>query len=51
VRGAGWYHDATDVCDGDELIYIDTAHVTPNGNRIAAERIREIIMAAPEGQS
>lgn len=50
LRGLGWFHDVTDIFDRDEFIYIDTAHVTPNGNRILAERIRQIIMAAPEAQ-
>ena len=37
------FHDLTDVFDRDEYIYIDYAHVSPNGNRYAAERILSVI--------
>ncbi len=33
----------TDAFDGDEYIYIDWCHVSPNGNRIIAERILELL--------
>lgn len=40
------FYDMTDVFDRDEYIYIDYAHVSPNGNRYAAERILSIIDAS-----
>ena len=38
-----WAYDFTDVFDGDDYIYIDEAHVTPNGTRRVAERLNGIV--------
>jgi hypothetical protein len=37
------FYDLANVFDRDEYIYVDYAHVSPNGNRYAAERILSII--------
>ena len=37
------FYDLTNVFDRDEYIYVDYAHVSPNGNRYAAERILSVI--------
>lgn len=37
------FYDLTDLFDRDEYIYVDYAHVSPNGNKYAAERILSII--------
>jgi hypothetical protein len=36
-------YDFTDVLDVDEYIYVDEAHVSPNGNRYVAERMMSIV--------
>jgi lysophospholipase L1-like esterase len=43
------FHDLTDLFDRNEYIYVDYAHVSPNGNRYAAERILSIIDAHSDG--
>jgi hypothetical protein len=44
LRQAGiTYTDLTDAFDGDELLYIDFAHVSPRGNEIAGKRIAELL--------
>ena len=40
---SGNVHDLTDVLNVDEYIYIDEAHVSPNGNRYIAERLVAIL--------
>ncbi len=47
--GLQGYFDVTNLFDRDEYIYIDYAHVSPNGNRYAAERILSIIDAGEGG--
>lgn len=45
-----WVHDLSQLYDRDEYIFVDAAHVSPNGNRLmAAElyRILEPLLAAP----
>jgi hypothetical protein len=42
--GRGWAFDLSDAFDGDEMLYIDWAHVTERGNRIVAERIVPILL-------
>jgi lysophospholipase L1-like esterase len=42
-RGIDWAYDFTDVFDGDEYVYIDECHVTPNGSRRVAERLDGIV--------
>jgi len=44
-RGAKWARDLSGAFDGDKPIYIDDAHVAPQGNRIIAEAMREAIAA------
>ncbi|MBC6422005.1 MAG: hypothetical protein GDA43_13325 [Hormoscilla sp. SP5CHS1] len=38
-RGHKWIVDYTDMFSHDEYIYIDKAHVSPNGNLIIAKQI------------
>ncbi|MFT4739255.1 MAG: hypothetical protein ACI83B_000285 [Sediminicola sp.] len=38
-----WVYLMTDAFDGEEFIYIDFCHVSPNGNIIIADRIEELI--------
>jgi hypothetical protein len=38
-----WVYDLTDKFDGNEYIFIDFCHVSPNGNAIIAKAIDEII--------
>ncbi|HYF66818.1 MAG TPA: SGNH/GDSL hydrolase family protein [Ohtaekwangia sp.] len=42
-RNHPWVYDLSDRFDGDQLIYIDFCHVSPNGNQIMAKSIGEII--------
>ena len=44
-RNHPWIYDLSDRFDGDQLIYIDFCHVSPNGNQIMAKSIGEIISA------
>jgi hypothetical protein len=39
---AGKFYDLSSALDMDEYIYVDFAHVSPNGNRLVAARIAEI---------
>ena len=39
----GWVHDFGDAYDGNEYIYTDWVHASENGNRIIAERIRDVL--------
>jgi len=47
--GSQGFHDLTDVFDRDEYIYVDYAHVSPNGNQYAAERILSIVDGEESG--
>lgn len=38
-----WIYDLSDKFDGDEFIYIDFCHVSPNGNRIVAAELSKIV--------
>ena len=38
-----WVHDLSTLFDRDEYIFVDAAHVSPNGNRIMAERLSELV--------
>jgi hypothetical protein len=38
-----WIYDLSDRFDGNEYIYIDFCHVSPNGNEIMAKAIDEIV--------
>lgn len=42
-RNLPWIFDLTDKFDGNEYIYIDFCHVSPNGNAIMADEIAGII--------
>jgi hypothetical protein len=42
-RNHPWIHDLSNKFDGDEYIYIDFCHVSPNGNRIIAEEISKVV--------
>jgi hypothetical protein len=42
-RNHPWIYDLSNAFDGDELIFIDFCHVSPNGNEIMAKRIIEIV--------
>jgi len=42
--------DLTSAFDGDEYIYIDDIHVSPNGNRIIADRIYKFILLMNQKQ-
>lgn len=42
-RGHPWIVDLSDRFNGDEYIYIDFCHVSPNGNEIMAREISNII--------
>lgn len=46
ARASGWGSDLTHAFDGTEPIYVDTAHVTRNGNAIIAKLIQARIDAA-----
>ena len=38
-----YFIDLSDALDGDEQIYIDTCHLSPNGNKIIAKILYEYI--------
>jgi hypothetical protein len=42
-RNHPWIIDLSDAFDGDEYIFIDFCHVSPNGNEIIAEKISEAV--------
>jgi hypothetical protein len=42
VEAGDEFYDLTSALDIDEYIYVDFAHVSPNGNRLVAARIAEI---------
>jgi len=42
-RNHSWIYDLTDKFDGDEYIYIDFCHVSPNGNKIIAQELTQVI--------
>jgi hypothetical protein len=44
-RNHDWIVDLSDSFDGDEYIYIDFCHVSPNGNEIIAKRISSVVNA------
>jgi hypothetical protein len=46
-HGDDWATDITDTFDRDEYIYVDSAHVSANGNALVAARIRDRIAASP----
>lgn len=37
------FHDASDLLDRDEHLYIDFSHVSPNGNELIASHLRSLI--------
>ncbi len=37
--------DVTNVFDVDEMVYVDFCHVSPNGNRLVAERIYQLVIS------
>ncbi len=41
------FYDFTDVLDRDEYIYIDFCHVSPNGNKLVAQAIVDVIGLPP----
>lgn len=45
-----WMIDLSTEFDRDEYLFIDAAHVSPNGNRLMAERIHDIIGPASSGE-
>ena len=45
-RGAGWSHDISDTFDGDQKLYIDHAHVVPEGNVMIVQRLRAILQSS-----
>ncbi|HYC55049.1 MAG TPA: hypothetical protein VEL28_08935 [Candidatus Binatia bacterium] len=45
-RGLDYVHDLTNAFDGQQYIYIDDAHVSPNGNAVIADRIVETIRSS-----
>jgi hypothetical protein len=47
ARGDDWATDISDTFDRDEYIYVDSVHVSRNGNALVAARIRDRIAAAP----
>jgi hypothetical protein len=47
-RKHDWIFDLSDKFDGDEYIYIDFCHVSPNGNQIMAEEISNLVRALPK---
>lgn len=42
-RNHPWIYDLSNAFDGDQLIFIDFCHVSPNGNEIIAKHIAEIV--------
>ena len=47
-RGASWAKDLSGAFDSNEPIFIDDAHVAPQGNRIIAEQMRKFIDQSPQ---
>ncbi|HIM00269.1 MAG TPA: hypothetical protein EYG46_04630 [Myxococcales bacterium] len=45
-----WMIDLSTEFDRDEYLFIDAGHVSPNGNRLMAERIHGIIGPASSGE-
>lgn len=45
-RNHPWIFDLSDKFDGDETIYIDFCHVSPNGNEIIAREISNLVEKA-----
>jgi hypothetical protein len=43
IARAGPFYDLTGVIDVDEYVYIDFAHLSPNGNRYVARRLAELV--------
>jgi hypothetical protein len=43
MAGRPGLHDFTGILDRDEYIYIDFCHVSPNGNRLVAQKIVELL--------
>ena len=43
AAGEDWMHDLSTLYDRDEYIFVDAAHVSPNGNRMMAERLSELL--------
>ena len=41
------FYDFTDVLDQDKYIYIDFCHVSPNGNKLVAQTIVDVIGLPP----
>lgn len=48
-RNHPWIYDLSDRFDGNEFIYIDFCHVSPNGNKIIAQEITKLV-GALEGE-
>jgi hypothetical protein len=42
-RNYPWIYDLSDKFDGDEYIYIDFCHVSPNGNAIIASELSKVV--------
>ena len=38
------YLDLTNIFDGEELFYFDFCHVTPNGNKLVAQKINDYVL-------
>jgi hypothetical protein len=47
-RKHDWIFDLSDKFDGNDYIYIDFCHVSPNGNEIMATEISKLIQALPQ---
>jgi lysophospholipase L1-like esterase len=45
IARGGDQHNLVSVLDHDENFYIDYCHLTPNGNRLVAQRLAEIVAA------
>lgn len=43
IARGGEFYDLVPIFDRDEYLYIDWCHVTPKGNRYAAEKIAELV--------
>jgi hypothetical protein len=44
-RNYPWIVDLSDKFDGDQYVYIDFCHVSPNGNQIMADEISQVVSA------
>lgn len=42
-RNHSWVYDLSDRFDGSDYIYIDFCHVSPNGNKIIAKEISQVV--------